>query len=88
MLLGFSFISEHFLLCQAKISDIGWVLRECLTRVPDDYDATRELLMFGLDKTNIWDVKSEQDELASEMEPEMSPTKKEAEYLKKLDVSR
>jgi hypothetical protein len=38
---------------QAKISDYGCVLRECSSRVPDDYTAAKELLLYGLSKTSF-----------------------------------
>lgn len=36
----------------SKVSKRDWVLRECLGRVPNDIDAVRELLMFGLQNTD------------------------------------
>ena len=64
------------------------MLSECLTRFPDDYDATRELFLFGLEKTNVWDIISEKEQIGSEIQSERSPTKKEAECLKQLDVKK
>ncbi|ELT90143.1 hypothetical protein CAPTEDRAFT_162693 [Capitella teleta] len=37
----------------SKISKRSWVLRECLERVPDDYDAMLELLRYGLRGTDL-----------------------------------
>ena len=31
----------------------NWVLRECLERVPEDVDAARELLIYGLKNTDL-----------------------------------
>lgn len=36
----------------SKVSKRDWVLRECLGRVPDDVDAVRELLTYGLKNTD------------------------------------
>lgn len=38
---------------QSKIGKRAWVLRECLERVPEDYDAMRELLHYGLRGTDL-----------------------------------
>ncbi|XP_062511926.1 NBAS subunit of NRZ tethering complex-like isoform X2 [Corticium candelabrum] len=70
----------------AKISKIDWVLRECLTRVSGDCDAARELFLFGLNITNIWDVMDEDRALV--IKPIQSPTKREAACLKAVDVSK
>lgn len=40
----------HF---QRKIKKRNWVLQECLERVPDNIDAARELLQFGLKGTDL-----------------------------------
>lgn len=37
----------------AKIRKRSWVLAECLTRVPENIDAARELLMYGLRGTDL-----------------------------------
>ncbi|XP_071535636.1 NBAS subunit of NRZ tethering complex-like [Panulirus ornatus] len=37
----------------AKICKRSWVLAECLSRVPEDIDAARELLMYGLRGTDL-----------------------------------
>ena len=71
---------------KAKISKIDWVLRECLTRVSGDCDAARELFLFGLNITNIWDVMDEDRALV--IKPIQSPTKREAACLKAVDVSK
>jgi WD40 repeat protein len=72
----------------AKISDVLWVLQECQTRFPDSYDATRVLILFGLSKTNIWDVIDENEQMHLEIHSERSPTKKEAESLKRLNINK
>ena len=41
-------IQEHL----AKVSKRSWVLNECISRVPDSFDAARELLNFGLRGAN------------------------------------
>ena len=38
---------------QSKISKRSWVLRECLERVPENIDAMRELLQYGLRGTDL-----------------------------------
>ncbi|XP_063884338.1 NBAS subunit of NRZ tethering complex-like isoform X2 [Scylla paramamosain] len=37
----------------AKIRKRSWVLAECLSRVPEDIDATKELLLYGLRGTDL-----------------------------------
>ena len=37
----------------SKVSKRNWVLRECIERVPDDVDAARELLLYGLKNTDL-----------------------------------
>ncbi|CAD5110997.1 DgyrCDS348 [Dimorphilus gyrociliatus] len=37
----------------SKVKNRSWVLNECINRVPDDIDAARELLEFGLGGTDI-----------------------------------
>ncbi|XP_022105886.1 neuroblastoma-amplified sequence-like [Acanthaster planci] len=37
----------------SKITKRAWVLHECLERVPDDIDAARELLQYGLSGTDL-----------------------------------
>lgn len=37
----------------AKIHKRSWVLAECLSRVPQDLDAARELLLYGLRGTDL-----------------------------------
>lgn len=41
-------IQEHL----AKVSKRSWVLNECISRVPDNFEAARELLNFGLRGAN------------------------------------
>lgn len=38
---------------QSKITKRSWVLHECLERVPEDIDAARELLEYGLTGTDL-----------------------------------
>lgn len=42
-------IADHL----AKVSKRSWVLNECKTRVPDNIEAARELLKFGLRGANL-----------------------------------
>lgn len=42
-------IQEHL----SKISKRSWVLNECITRVSETLEATRELLNFGLKGANL-----------------------------------
>eukprot|EP00057_Strongylocentrotus_purpuratus_P023613 XP_011678087.1 PREDICTED: neuroblastoma-amplified sequence [Strongylocentrotus purpuratus] len=37
----------------SKITKRSWVLHECLDRIPDDIDAARELLLYGLRGTDL-----------------------------------
>lgn len=37
----------------SKVTKRNWVLRECLERVPCDVDAARELLLYGLQNTDL-----------------------------------
>ena len=37
----------------SKVGKRNWVLRECLERVPNDVDAARELLVYGLKNTDL-----------------------------------
>ena len=37
----------------SKVAKRNWVLRECLERVPEDVDAARELLLYGLKNTDL-----------------------------------
>ena len=37
----------------SKISKRAWVLHECLERVPDNIDAAKELLQYGLRGTDL-----------------------------------
>ncbi|OQV24562.1 Neuroblastoma-amplified sequence [Hypsibius exemplaris] len=39
-----------------KVTNAAWVLRECLTRVPDNPDVARELLMVGLRLTDFTSI--------------------------------
>ena len=41
------------MLLQSKIRKRAWVLHECLERVPDNIDAMRELLEYGLRGTDL-----------------------------------
>ena len=43
-----SAIQEHL----SKVRKRSWVLNECVTRVPDAFEAARELLNFGLKGAN------------------------------------
>ena len=36
-----------------KIKKRSWVIQECLTRIPEDFDAARELLLYGLRGTEL-----------------------------------
>ena len=38
---------------QSKIKKRAWVLHECMERVPNDIDAMRELLQYGLIGTDL-----------------------------------
>lgn len=42
-------IQEHL----SKVSKRSWVLNECVSRVPETLEATRELLNFGLSGANL-----------------------------------
>ena len=42
-------IQEHL----SKVSKRSWVLNECISRVPETLEATRELLNFGLRGANL-----------------------------------
>lgn len=42
-------IQEHL----SKVSKRSWVLNECVSRVPETLEATRELLNFGLRGANL-----------------------------------
>lgn len=42
-------IADHL----AKVSKRSWVLNECKTRVPDNFEAAKELLKFGLRGANL-----------------------------------
>ena len=49
-------LSPHLLsppALQAKVNKVHWVLRECLSCVPDSFDVTRSLLMYGVSKTEF-----------------------------------
>jgi hypothetical protein len=37
----------------SKVSKRSWVLNECVSRVPDNLEATRELINFGLRGANL-----------------------------------
>lgn len=37
----------------SKVSKRSWVLNECISRVPETLEATRELLNFGLQGANL-----------------------------------
>lgn len=43
----------HFLCIQSKIKKRSWVLHECLERVPENVDAAKELLQYGLKGTDL-----------------------------------
>lgn len=47
--LSLNAIQEHL----SKVTKRSWVLHECITRVPDTIEATRELLNFGLKGANL-----------------------------------
>lgn len=38
---------------QSKITKRSWVLHECLERVPESFEAAKELLMYGLQGTDV-----------------------------------
>ena len=38
---------------QSKIEKRAWVLHECLERVPENVDAMKELLLYGLKGTDL-----------------------------------
>lgn len=38
---------------QSKICKRSWVLHECVERVPENVDATKELLQYGLKGTDL-----------------------------------
>jgi hypothetical protein len=40
-------------LLQSKVTKQVWVLKECVERVPETYGAARELLLFGLEGTDV-----------------------------------
>lgn len=40
-------------LLQEKVHKILWVVNECVERVPDALEDTKELLKFGLNKTDL-----------------------------------
>lgn len=42
-----------FLCIQSKIKKRSWVLHECLERVPENVDAAKELLQYGLKGTDL-----------------------------------
>ena len=48
-------LSNNKFIFQTKIKDRYWVLDECLLRIPDDFDATEQLLKYGLLGTS-WKV--------------------------------
>lgn len=43
----------YFLCIQSKIKKRSWVLHECLERVPENVDAAKELLQYGLKGTDL-----------------------------------
>lgn len=43
----------RFLCIQSKIKKRSWVLHECLERVPENVDAAKELLQYGLKGTDL-----------------------------------
>lgn len=49
ILLGFVFAFFG----QSKINKRSWVLHECLERVPENVDAAKELLQYGLKGTDL-----------------------------------
>lgn len=42
-----------FICIQSKIKKRSWVLHECLERVPENVDAAKELLQYGLKGTDL-----------------------------------
>ena len=51
---GFFNASVFWFLCiQSKIKKRSWVLHECLERVPENVDAAKELLQYGLKGTDL-----------------------------------
>jgi len=53
LVLPYSLKPENFSHFQSKIVKRSWVLQECLYRVPEEYDAARELLEYGLVRTSF-----------------------------------
>ena len=71
----------------SKVTKRNWLLRECLERVPNDIDAARELLLYGLKNTDLAVFVGD----ASSMEQKWSPMEypeSEAEILKKEEEKR
>ena len=51
---SFKFLNFGYLwFMQSKISKRSWVLRDCLERVPENIDAMKELLLYGLRGTDL-----------------------------------
>ena len=73
----------------SKVSKRNWVLRECLERVPNDVDAARELLLYGLKNTDldvVADVEGRDQDKATWSPLEYQET--EAETLRKEEEQR
>ena len=43
---------------QSKVKNRLWVLNECVDRVPENYEAAKQLLQYGLHGTDVNVVKS------------------------------
>lgn len=48
-----SLLPLFFICIQSKIKKRSWVLHECLERVPENVDAAKELLQYGLKGTDL-----------------------------------
>lgn len=48
-----SLMPLSFICIQSKIKKRSWVLHECLERVPENVDAAKELLQYGLKGTDL-----------------------------------
>lgn len=73
----------------SKVTKRNWVLRECLERVPNDVDAARELLLYGLKNTDlavVSDVEGKEQNKAAWSALEYQET--EAEVLRREEEQR
>lgn len=71
----------------SKVTKRNWLLRECLERVPNDVDAARELLLYGLKNTDLAVVAGDTGSAESKWSPLELPDS-EAEALKKEEEKR